>query len=430
MALTSQQKALAKAGNIDVSKRAKGQSAREYITSKTPGGVLDYGSGKITVSKNTSGSTAKPAPSTPSKVTSLDSAKSFINANQLTDAAKADSSAPTIRSSVQKYADIATELGLGDKLSGLGADAPALPQYEQSYLGLRSDYGVDTLETKLNDLTAQEEALAEQARVNKGAEQGKAVAMGVIEGRVSEEQKAAQDQMDFINRQKNTVTNELNTKYNVINQLIQFKGMDYEAAKGRYDTQFSQAVQTFNLVKGIDDSMKTEAQHIQDSARANLQIVYNNIAANPDGYKSLDKGTQTMVAKLELQAGLPVGTFTSIASKNPGGEIVTTNNWQAADGKNYISVVTRDPKTGALKTTNQLLGQGKVAGSGGSGTESAEIDKFYAQADKLIVEMTKGGPGAISWSDAWSRLQSQFPSAGIETIDNALGLKNRAKYDK
>jgi len=385
-----------------VSPRKKGESAREYEARST-GGTLNYNTGAITPGKS--------APSSPSKVGSLDDAKSFINANQITDAATGDE--VSVRSSVSRYKAIADELGMGEKLSGLDSAMPDAPKYEETYMGLRGDYGVDTLEGKLNDITAQQEALAEQARVNKGANQGKAVAMGVIEGRVSEQEQQARDEMDYLDRQKNTITNELNTKYAVIGEIIKFKGMDYDVAKGQYDTKFSQAVQTFNMVKGIDDSIKTEQERVQDNARANLQIIYNNIANNPDGYKSLDKSTQSMVAKLELQSGLPMGTFTSIASKNPGGEIITTKSWQDAGGKEYISVVTKD-KNGALKTSNMLVGQGKV-----TGTADDKADTYAANENYIFNKLNsaaKGKDGFINPS-VWKAALSEWQAAGGKTSD-------------
>lgn len=402
----SQSKSVAKpsaVAAVSVSPRQKGESSREYKARST-GGTLNYQTGEITSGK---------APASPSKVASMDDAKSFINANQETDVLSADSGEPSIRSSVARYKGIADELGVGQKLGGLEGEQPAAPKFEETYSALRGDYGVESLESKLNDLTAQEAAIAEQARVNKGANQGKAVAMGVIEGRVSEQDQQARDEMDYISRLKTAVTNELNTKYAVIGEIIKLKGMDYDVAKGQYDTKFSQAVQTFNMIKGIDDSMKTEQERTQDNARANLQIVYNNIANNPDGYKSLDKSTQTMVAKLELQSGLPMGTFTSIAAKNPGGEIVTTKSWQDASGKEYVSVVTKD-KNGALKTSNMLVGQGKV-----SSTSEDKADVYASNENYIYNKLnsaTKGDDGFIS-PGVWKAALKEWQNAGGKTTD-------------
>lgn len=357
---------------------------------------------------------SKPAPTSPSGVGSLDDAKSFINANQASDSAGVDPNTPAIRSSVERYKGIANELGLGGKLEGLNGEMPDAPKFEETYTGLRGEQGVEALEKKLTDLTSQEELINLQFKTNRAGEEGKPVAMGVIGGRLSEHAEAARRDLEFLAIQKNAVNNELNTKYAVIDKIIQLKGMDYEVAKGQYDTQFSQAIQTFNLVKGVDDTMKSDAERAADNARANLQIVYNNIANNPDGYKSLDKGTQNMVAKLELQAGLPVGTFTSIASKNPGGEIVTTKSWQDASGKEYVSVVTKDPKTGALKTSNMLVGQGKVSGGGGGGTNADERQQMQVQSVETLFERLRGKDGYVNptvWNDAlrvWTGSTADF----------------------
>lgn len=400
---SEQGKSKSTTSSVSVSPRKKGESAREFQARST-GGTLNYNTGEITPGAS------KSAPATPSKVGSLEDAKSFINANQMTDAASG--SEVSVRSSTARYQDIANQLGLGDKMDMSGS-APEAPKYEDTYLSLRGDYGVDTLETKLNDLTAQEEALAEQARVNKGAQQGKAVAMGVIEGRVSEQQQQDQDQMDFIGRQKNTIQNELNTKYAVIDKIIQLKGMDYDTAKTQYDTKFSQAVQTFNIVKGIDDTMKDDAERAQDNARANLQIIYNNIANNPEGANSLTGSTKSMVSKLELQAGLPMGTYASIYSKNAGGEILSTTTRTDGSNNKYVDVLVKGAD-GKMKVQSTLLGSEKSSNSSDDKADTYAANENYIY--NKLSGAAKGKDGFINPS-VWKSALKEWQDAGGKTTD-------------
>ena len=37
--------------------------------------------------------------------------------------------------------------------------------------------------------------------------------------------------------------------------------------------------------------------------------------------------------------------------------------------------------------------------------------------------------GDYNWQQAWDTLKFRYPTASVETIDNALGLANRDKYN-
>ena len=360
--------------------------------------------------------TKYPGSSSSSKVKNLDDAKDFINSNQAADAAsKSNANEPAIRTSIANYNGIVESMTGVDPKS---IKAPDAPGFENAYADLRGQYGISDLETKQNELNAQAEELAAGFRQQKADENGKFVMTNVAEGRVSQEERAANERIDAINRQNNTITNQLNTAYKVIDTVMKYKGMDYDAAVKTYDTQFSQYMQTFSLVKGIDDSIKTEQRHQEDVARANLQIMYNNISANSEGWKSLDKKQQTQISKLEAQSGLPQGFYKTIEAKNPGGEVITTKSWQDAGGKEYVSVVTRQ-KDGSLKTNNMYVGQGKVAGTDNSDTRTQNA----IQKTDTAFENLKGGDGKVApevWNDfrkLWTGSTSDFDSRFSQYIN-------------
>ena len=341
------------------------------------------------------------------------SASDLINANQVSDAAKkATDNSPAIRSSITNYQNIIGDMG-GTKLSDI--KAPDLPNYETAYTGLRGQYGVDTLESSMNDLNTQKADVQAQFNTNKTAENGKPVAMGVIAGRISEEGQQAQDKVDFIDRQINTVTGQLNTAYNVINSLMNFKQMDYSAAKEQYDSQFSQNMQMFNMVKGIDDSIKSDQQHEADVARSNLQIMYNSIAANSDGVGSLSKSQKTMITKLEVQAGLPAGFYNTIQAKNPGGTIISTTTRTDASGNKYADIITLDPKTGAPKTSSTFLGKD----SSGSSSASNKSDILSANENYIYNQLSGASKGKDGFVDPsiWRSALKTWQDSGGSTAD-------------
>ncbi|EKE25867.1 MAG: hypothetical protein ACD_5C00016G0016 [uncultured bacterium] len=352
-----------------------------------------------------------PGSSSSSKVKNLDDAKDFINSKQSSDvASKTVSNEPAIRASVDNYGNIAAGITGVDPST---IKAPDAPNFADTFSDLRAGAGVSELEDEMNTLNAQAEEIAAGFRTTKANEEGKYVMTNVAEGRVSQEERAANERLDAVNRRINTITNQLNTAYKVIDMTMTYKGMDYNAAVATYNTQFSNHIQAINLVKGIDDSIKTEQQREIDNARANLQIVSNNLANSTEGWSGLSKSQKNTIAKLEAQAGLPQGTFANIAVKNPGGEIITTKSWQDGSGKEYVSVVTRQ-KDGSLKTNNMYVGQGKAPSSDNNNSDTrtqTAIDKVTTAFDSL-----KGGDGKVSpevWNDfrkLWTGSTSDFDS--------------------
>lgn len=374
----------------------------------TPGGADPAQAGIGNQDPNRPGAMKVPSPSS---VTSQDEAKTFINANQQSDAASAASAEePPTRNSVQSITDQVSEVT--SALTG-GEKRPERPSYESQYSSLRAEQGIGSLEDKLNELTSAEDALYADLRAKKESETGKPVAMGVIEGRIGELSKQAQSDIDFITRQKNSITNQLKTKYSIVDTLMKYKEQDYTTAAADYDRQFSQAVQTFNLVKGIQAEQKSDAETKTDNARANLQIIANNVASG-----ALDEITpeqKLLINKLELESGLPQGFVEGLRSKNPKADIITTNNWTDASGREYVAVVMRD-KDGKLTTTNQYVGQGKAPGSG---TKPADWERRLQQKQKItpVIESLAGSDGHIS-PENWAQARREWvTNSGFSASD-------------
>lgn len=189
---------------------------------------------------------------------------------------------------------------------------------------LRTEMGVTDMETNLNELKAQQREIDAQLRTNKIAERGKPVAQGVIEGRISKESQQAQENYDFVSRQISSVTDQLNTAYNVINLTMSFQNLDYQDAVARYNTEFSQNLQVIDLVRGIQKDAITEQQRQIDNARANLTIYTNAITSGNLDPGSLSQDQKVQLAKLEAQSGLPIG-FTSQLGLSAKDRIVSTS---------------------------------------------------------------------------------------------------------
>lgn len=203
---------------------------------------------------------------------------------------------------------------------------PALLNRAEMFEEYRTQYGVADLETALNDLKAQEDDEVAAFRQQRFTEEGKPVATNVIAGRVSEEERAANERLDFIGRQKSRVVDELNTKYTVIGQMMEFAGLDYQDAVDRYQTEFDRNLKMYDIISGKEKEARSAFESDRDAARANLQIYMNAITSGNIDYGSLSGDQKAMVAKLEVQSGLPVG-FMSSVKKDPNSDIIfTTSN--------------------------------------------------------------------------------------------------------
>lgn len=364
-----------------------------------------------------------PPPATPSAVQNTDQAKAYINGNQSSDAASYSApagSTPEVRNSTKTYDQILADIksAAGVPASGTPAAVPDKPNLEQSYKDLRTSYGVDGLEMNLTDLNSKASALLGQLDAMKVDERGKPVATGVIEGRISQEQQNVQEQLDVINRSIATATNQLNTKYNVINTLMKYKSDDYNTAKSNYDTAFSQNLQLINLAKGISDNQKTEDEQAKDDARANAQIVINTMTARGTTYSALPADEQTTLTKLGVQSGLGANFFKSVLNVSAGKEILTTIT--SAD-QTSATIIYKD---GTTKNIATGLPPKPITDT--QTTEEKQIQSFKNDAADLQLKMASRD---VKWKDAWNNLHTKYPNASTELIDQTLGLDYRAKYD-
>ncbi len=250
-------------------------------------------------------------------------------------AAKKTSSAPSTRQEVtpalntyqqetfQSKINPATKMAEIKELVKPSTPAPAVMNRTVEFENLRTQYNVADLEQTLNDLKAQQDEQYATLRQRKATERGKPVATNVIEGRMSEEERQYQEEADYLGRQVARITDELNTKYNVINQYMTYKGLDYQDAVQAYEREYAANMSVYGLVqqaqqieygqwKDKETAKRAAYEFDQTSARANLQIYMNAITSGNTTWESMSPDQQIQVQKLEMQSGMPVGTIASM----------------------------------------------------------------------------------------------------------------------
>lgn len=249
----------------------------------------------------------------------------------------------------------------------------------------RQQMGVTELEQELNKLKTDERMIQATTRANQVNEEGKPVALGVISGRVSEEQRQAQIDLDFINVRKATVVDELTTKYNAISTYVNYAGLDYQDAAAAYDKAFSQNLQIAQFISG-------EKQNAITNARANLTTIMNAVTDGNLSFADLSSEEKLGIQKLEIQSGLPVGTISRLQL--------------AADDKilgfsdDKTQAIVKDGK-GGFKTLSTGV---NPSTSSGKMTEAESLSQIKAQ---LAQDAKKGVP-LIEYSGQGSDIMSIY----------------------
>lgn len=329
------------------------------------------------------------APKTPTQVVTQDQATSFINANQTQDVVEAQkANEPPVRNNA---ADLVEVFKQATGKTGLVPDytLPTAPNFEETFSQLRQKYGVDDLEATVNDLDTQEQELQAQLRISRNEELGKPVALNVIQGRVSEQERNFNERIDFVSRQKTRAINELKSANDTIENMMSLRKMDYDVAKGRYDTEFSQNIQLFNTLKGVAEYQSSEEEKAADNARSNLQIIYNSIKDGGIDIASVDATTKAKISKLELQAGLPQGFYDSLAVKKPDAKVLSTTTRESG-GMKYADVIFQNAD-GSITAQNIKLGS--ASSGGGGGTTKPTESELMRSARSEIARQLNGRTG-------------------------------------
>ncbi len=202
---------------------------------------------------------------------------------------------------------------------------PELLNRTQDYQDLRATYNVDSLESQANQISSDIEAEYAALRGQRAAERDKPVAQNVIEGRIGVEERTAMERIDALTRTQNAITNQLNTAYKVIEQVMNFKSLDYTDAVKAYEDEFNQNVAVYNMVHQEQKDNLDTAFKMQAVASSNLQIIQNMITSGNLSYNDLPDSQKTLVNKLEVQSGLPIG-FTAGLKLSAKDRIIATSS--------------------------------------------------------------------------------------------------------
>ena len=281
--------------------------------------------------------------------------------------------------------DVISELGMEGEM-------PVAPKYEETFQRLREDMGLGTVEASINEykqmIREQENLLLQQ----RGTERGKAVRLGVMEGRIDKATQDRQEQISWLSSNVSYLTDVANSAYNYINMTMNFKQMDYQTAKDEYDSEFNRRMSVYNSIiqQGQDDRdfRFEQVKYYQGVAASQLSMYAEQITTGQISWDDLGKDVQTQIYKLEVQAGLPVG-FTSKMRVPKGSTIQSITNRQDASGRMVADIIYVDPYTGAVNVEHQDLGSVYVEPKSTSKSGGLTYDQSKDVAERASKEAAK-----------------------------------------
>lgn len=284
-------------------------------------------------------------------------------------------------------------------------DVAKQPSAEEQFNAKRAELGIDPIESELKDLDTQLKQLDADYTSTLEDEEGRLVSMGTIRKRQSAQDLKYNRLKRDLMVERDSVANQLNQKYSVLDSMMKFANMDYERAQDAYNTQFNQTIQLTNMLKGIEDTAKTDIERKVDNARANVQMMHSLLQSGNMNYDELDDTTKVSIYKMELQAGLPIG-FTQYVTKEidkPFRHIGAS--FTDASGNRVQPILVED-ENGNLVSQNIIVGKAKYVGGGGGG----------GKGTKKPVETS----GVLSKEEFRAQAQAEFRKSFTESALDAL----------
>ena len=245
-------------------------------------------------------------------------------------------------------------------------DEPDVPDFEKSLRELRTEYGIDPLETNLNDLNAQLSEAKAVLAARRRAEGEKTVATNVIAGRIGEAERQEMERIRALESSIQNVTNQLNTKMGVVNSMMSTKELDYKTATQAYDAKMEENISLFNAARGIEEDLKDEEQRAIDSARSSAQIMVEGYSSAGMMYDDLSPQEQLSLSQLSLQSGFGADFYEDMLSVSHEVQkpILTSI---VSDDKQLVTIVYKDGTTATMPTGQTLANNEGLKGSGGGG---------------------------------------------------------------
>ena len=379
-------------GNIDILENGVSLNSGANFNPNYPGFSPTYAA---TLGYKATGSTAMGEPTKFDPQTEIANYNAVANTDQnkiIQDLAKTFKTTDITTSESSKISK-----ALADIVSGLSTENTTVSKSKsltQTLADKRAEFGVGELETSLGNIDSQLAELESDYTTLFGEESNRKVSTATINRRKSKEQTAYETAKRDLVAEKNTITNQLNQKYSVIDSFVKYAGMDIDNAQQEYQNKFNQALNVAQLLSNEENREQTIKDKQTDNARANVQVMLT--ALKGKDFSTFDSTTLNDIRTLELNAGLPAGFMKTIASAIPDPVISIGSEFTDDFGQRVVPIYTKNPQTGVVTAKTLSLG-GAQATSGEKYTSGGmSIPKSDLSVISAGLEKARGTDG---WTD-------------------------------
>lgn len=312
---------------------------------------------------------------------------------------------------------------------------PEAPNLTETFSTLRDEYNVSSLEEMMNELKSQEQEVYARLRIRSANEKGQRVGMGVIAGRVGEIEQQEREELDFVQRQMNTVNNQITSAYSLINTLLSLKTNDFNNAMQLYNAEFDKNVKMYEIAtdnyRDTRDFNQRLKERAEDMAKSNLQIYAGLITSGSLNWDTMDRDTQLAISKLEVQSGLGMG-FLSKLDLPLSSRIQQIGTRTDASGNKYASTMIIN-KDGSMRVQETFLGvdgefvaaQARAYQQAQASVEAAKIKAASDQKQAFYSDQIKAQEtirnNTSTWSQTFETLKAKYGLSNADT-DRMLGV--------
>lgn len=296
--------------------------------------------------------------------------------------------APAVVSGKQASKDIASRGGDPTKPPATTPDAfeqykekvkpttpePTTPSFEDRYKELRKEGGISDLEDQASELQKKQNLIKENLKAFARKEY-EGQSLGFATGRVSEEQKLAQQELDRLQNEESLVLDRINTKNKNIETVMNLSKLDYTEARDKYEKEYTRNLSISSAVNAADSKETSDL-------KASYNTMFNMMKTSGQTWEDLPNDFKTNLYQMELKMGIPPGSFELLARSNPKAEIITQGTSSDEAGNEFAWVMTKDEK--GIPQITKIGGTGGFKKPTGDATKDADKKAEYEKAEAYV----------------------------------------------
>ena len=261
-----------------------------------------------------------------------------------------------------------------------GEKATAKKTLLSTYEGLYADSGIEKLDTQLNDVNAEIDALNSAKEAVLASVKEKFLLTGKRDLETTEASNNFNEEINKLQDKANLLTNQINTKTSAISTIMKYTETDYNTASSQYQTDFDN---NYKLMSYYDTKSSNEVI----TATSNLNTMSSALSNANLTWEEIDDATKAKISQLELEAGIPTGYTKAILSAMPSFKTESSKFSYDTDG-NEVFVQVGIDGDGQTKVITTKTGNKKS-----EELSEAEIKREYIENLDYTIRKGKDANG-------------------------------------